>query len=346
MSDKIGYAVVGLGIGRAHVDGVLSSERGKLVAVCDIDEKKLGKFKTEYPDVAVYADFGALLRDESVQIISICVPSGLHAQLAVQAMEAGKHVLVEKPIDITVAAAQKIEDARVRTGVRAGVIHQNRFNACMTPLRQALDSGRLGKLILGNFAVKWYRDQKYYDAGGWRGTWEMDGGGSLMNQAVHTVDLMQWLMGEVDTVTSYAGIHNHRIDTEDLTVSIVKFKSGAVASLTSTTCAYPGVATDIQLYGTGGSVEIDGDVIKLWKLVDGDDLEEDEILQTYGSGGGAPSADPTVVRGHAYQVHDIIDAVYFGRDPVITPKEAIKSVAIVNAVYESARTGMPVHPHS
>jgi UDP-N-acetyl-2-amino-2-deoxyglucuronate dehydrogenase len=344
MSDKIGYAVVGLGIGRAHADGVLSSERGKLVAVCDIDEKRLGKFKSEHPDVEAYPDFTEMLRDDRIQVVSICVPSGLHAKLAVQAMEAGKHVLVEKPIDITVEAAAKIEEARVRTGLKAGVIHQNRFNACMEPLREALDAGRLGRLILGTFAVKWFRDQKYYDAGGWRGTWEMDGGGSLMNQAVHTVDIMQWLMGEVDTVTSYAGIHNHHIDTEDLTASIIKFKSGAVATFVSTTCAYPGISTDIQLYGTGGSVEIDGDKLKLWKLTDADELEEEEMLDMYGGGGGSPSADPGKVRGHAFQVHDMIDAVYYDRDPVIPPREAIKSVAIVNAVYESARTGKPVAP--
>lgn len=344
MSDKIGYAVVGLGIGRAHADGVLSSERGKLVAVCDIDEKRLGKFKSEHPDVTAYPDFEEMLRDDRIQIVSICVPSGLHAKLAVQAMEAGKHVLVEKPIDITVEAAAKIEEARVRTGLKAGVIHQNRFNACMEPLREALDAGRLGRLILGTFAVKWFRDQNYYDAGGWRGTWEMDGGGSLMNQAVHTVDIMQWLMGEVDTVTSYAGIHNHNIDTEDLTASIIKFKSGAVATFVSTTCAYPGISTDIQLYGTGGSVEIDGDRLKLWKLTDADELEEEEMLDIYDGGGGSPSADPGKVRGHAFQVHDMIDAVYYDRDPVIPPLEAIKSVAIVNAVYESARTGKPVAP--
>ena len=181
----------------------------------------------------------------------------------------------------------------------------------MKPLRDAVDSGRIGRLILGTFAVKWYRDQKYYDAGGWRGTWEMDGGGSLMNQAVHTVDLMQWLMGDVDTVTSCDGIYNHNIDTEDLTASIIKFKSGAVATFVSTTCAYPGISTDIQLYGSSGSVEIDGDRLKLWKFKDGDELEEEEMLGTYGCGDHSSSADPTQVRGHAYQVHDIIDAVYY-----------------------------------
>jgi len=342
VEDKIGYGVVGLGIGRAHADGVLRSERGKLVAVCDIDPVRLGKFKSEHPDVEAYADYSDLLRDERIKIVSICVPSGIHAKLTVEALEAGKHVLVEKPIDITVDAAMKIEEARVRTGLKVGVIFQNRFNACMEPVRKAIDEGRLGRLILGTFAVKWYRDQKYYDAGGWRGTWELDGGGSLMNQAIHTVDIMQWLMGEVDTVTSYAGIHNHNIETEDLTASIIKFKSGAVATFVSTTCAYPGISTDIQLYGTGGSIEIDGDKLKTWKLVDGDELEEEEMLDLYGSGGNPPG--DTKVRGHALMVQDMIDAVYFNREPLVSPREAIKSVAIVNAIYESAHTGKPVKP--
>lgn len=165
----------------------------------------------------------------------------MHADFAVKAMEAGKHVLVEKPIDITVEAAMKIEEARVRTGLKAGVIHQNRNNADMKPIREAIQSGKIGSVIYGDFEVKWYRTQEYYDNGGWRGTWEMDGGGSLMNQAVHTVDLMQWLMGDVESVTSQIGIYGHRIETEDFTASLIKFKSGAVATFVSTTCAYPGL---------------------------------------------------------------------------------------------------------
>ncbi|MCL1793639.1 MAG: Gfo/Idh/MocA family oxidoreductase [Oscillospiraceae bacterium] len=343
MAKKIGYAVVGLGVGRTHCDAAYKSKNADLVAVCDLIEEKLEAAKKAYEGVLTYKSFEEMLKNPDIDIVSIAVPSGLHADLAVQALESGKNVLVEKPIDITVEKAKKIEEARIKTGKKAGVIHQNRFNAVMKPMKEAVDSGKIGKLILGTFAVKWYRDQNYYDAGGWRGTWAMDGGGSLMNQAVHTVDLMQWLMGEAKSVTSIAGVYNHKIETEDLTASLVKFKSGAVATFVSSTCCYPGLCTDIQLYGEKGSIEVDGDSLKLWKVMGGDALEESEMLEIYGSGNGSAAAlDPTLIMGHAVQVEDIISAVMENRQPLVVPADAMKSVGIINAVYESSRTGKEV----
>ncbi|MCL2095443.1 MAG: Gfo/Idh/MocA family oxidoreductase [Oscillospiraceae bacterium] len=340
---KIGYAVVGLGIGRAHCDAVYNSKNAELIAVCDLLEEKLESAKQAYEGVLTYKSFDEMLENTDIDIVSVCVPSGLHSEFSVRALEKGKHILVEKPVEITVEKAMEIEEAAKRTGLKAGVIHQNRFNAVMKPVKEAVEEGRFGKIILGNFAVKWFRDQNYYDSGGWRGTWEMDGGGSLMNQAVHTVDLMQWLMGDVKSVVSVSGVYNHKIETEDLTVSIVKFESGAVASFTSSTCCYPGICTDIQLYGEKGSVEIDGDSLKLWKIAGGDSFEENDMLETYGGGNGAAAAlDPSLAVGHSVQVEDMISAVIENREPLVTPAEAIKSVRIVRAVYESAETGREV----
>lgn len=340
---KIGYAVLGLGVGRSHAKSVLSAKNGELIAVCDLLEEKLERAKKDYGDILTYTSFDEMIKNPDIDIISVCLPSGMHAEYAVRTMEAGKHVLVEKPVDITVEAALKIEEARVRTGKKAGVIHQNRFNACMKPLKKAIDSGRLGDLFLGTFAVKWYRTQEYYDNGGWRGTWDMDGGGSLMNQAIHTVDLMQWLMGDVVSVTSHMGVFNHTIETEDMTASLIKFKNGASATFVSTTCAYPGLNTDIQVYGTKGSIEIDGDQLVTWRLADEDEEASQKMLDLYAAGNGnATALDPTLVVGHATQVHDIIDAVLFDRDPLIMPMDAIKSVKIANAIYESARTGKTI----
>ncbi|MCI8388012.1 MAG: Gfo/Idh/MocA family oxidoreductase [Clostridiales bacterium] len=341
---KIGYAVVGLGIGKAHVDAAAASDKCELVAVCDLIQEKMDKVAERYPGTLTYLEFDEMIKNPDIDIVSICLPSAMHAEFAVKAMEAGKNVLVEKPIDITVDAALKIEEARVRTSMKAGVIHQNRNNAVMKPIKEAVDAGRLGKLVLGTFAVKWYRDQHYYE--GWHGTWGMDGGGSLMNQAVHTVDLMQWLMGDVVSVHSTMGIYNHDIETEDMTASVITFKSGAAATFVSTTCAYPGISTDIQLYGTGGTIEADADVLKRWKLRDADDEDEEEedMLEKYGGGNRiAEKKDPMLVTGHASMVEDMLDAVINDRDPQILPLEAIKSVRIVNAVYESARTGKTIY---
>ncbi|MBE6569846.1 MAG: Gfo/Idh/MocA family oxidoreductase [Ruminococcaceae bacterium] len=356
MERKLGYAVVGLGVGMGHCDAAIASEKAELVAVCDLIPEKMEKVAAKQPGLKMYTDFEDLLKDDAVECISICLPSSMHAEFAVRAMEAGKHVLVEKPIDITVEAALKIEEARKRTGKKAGVIHQNRFNLDMLPIKEAIDSGRIGKVFLGTFAVKWYRTQAYYE--GWHGTWEVDGGGSLMNQAVHTVDLMQWFMGDVESVTSNIGIFDHEIDTEDMSASLIKFKSGASATFVSTTCAYPGLSTDIQIYGTGGSIEADQDVLKTWKMkefdedfaekmgIDAFDVEEEEnyMIERYGKGnGGVLEVEPEHLVGHRYMVEDMICAVLEDRDPAILPMEAIKSVRIVNAVYESAKTGKTVY---
>lgn len=344
---KIGYAVLGLGIGMAHIEAVLKSDNAELVAVCDIDESRLAQAQKMCPQVRAYTDFEQLIADFDVDIISVCLPSGMHADYAVRAMEAGKHVLVEKPIDITVEKALEIERARIRTGKKAGIVHQNRYNFNMYPIREAVHKGKLGNIFLGSFAVKWYRDQSYYDRGSWRGTWEMDGGGSLINQAIHTVDIMQWLMGDVESVTSTMNIYNHEIDTEDFTASLIKFKSGASATFVSTTCAYPGISTEIMLYGTNGSVEADADMIKSWKLR-GEDGEPDEdaeetMLARYGKGNFfASKSSPDTLWGHDFVVEDMILAVKEGRDPDITPLEAVKALRIVEAIYESAKTGKTV----
>lgn len=343
---KIGYAVLGLGIGMAHADAAYQSENADLVAVCDIDHNRLKRAVRKYAGVTAYESFEDLLRDDRVDVISICLPSAMHADFAVRAMEAGKHVLVEKPLDITPDRARLIEEARIRTGMICGVVHQNRFNVDMYPIRETMESGRLGQLILGTFAVKWYRDQAYYDNGGWRGTWEMDGGGSLMNQAVHTVDLMQWLMGDVESVTSHVGIYDHDIKTEDTTASLIKFKSGAVATFVSTTCAYPGISTEIMLYGTGGSIEADADCLKTWKMKDAEDedAEESAMLARYGGGNlTACPEDAARLFGHDHVVEDMITAVRDGRTPEVTPADALKAVEIVCTVYESARTGKTVY---
>lgn len=346
---KIGYAVLGLGIGMAHVSAVRESEYADLVAVCDIDETRLAKVAALDEKVTLYRDFEELLRDGRVEVISICLPSGMHTDFAVRAMEAGKHVLVEKPLDISYEKAMEIEKARVRTGMKAGVVFQNRSNLNMRPMREAIEAGRLGKLILGTFAVKWYRDQRYYEGTtGWRGTWKMDGGGSLMNQAIHTVDLMCYLMGDVAEVTSTMEIYNHNIDTEDLTATLIKFKNGATGTFVSTTCAYPGISTEIMVYGTEGSMEADADRLRTWKMKNPlDDMDEDDeeemMLERYGRGNRAAAKDePDRLYGHRHVVEDMILAVRDDRDPEVLPAEGAKVVRLIEAIYESAKTGKTV----
>ena len=344
---KIGYAVLGLGIGMAHAEAANADENAELVAVCDVDEKRLEKAKALYPNVTCYTDANALFLDPSVDIISICLPSYLHADYAVRAMEAGKHVLIEKPLDVSCERAMAVEQARLRTGMRCGVVLQNRYNFNIAAIKQAVDEGRLGQIFLGTFAVKWYREQSYYDRGGWRGTWEKDGGGSLINQSSHTVDLMQWLMGDVVSVSSSMTVAGHDIEAEDTTVSTLRFANGALATFVSTTCAYPGVSTEVCLYGTKGSVEADADRLRLWKMTepvaDMDEDEEEEMMLERLGGGNRKAAEGRIY-GHRFVVSDMIGAVREGRDPQVLPLEGMKSLAVIEAIYRSAKSGETVYP--
>ncbi|MCL2301050.1 MAG: Gfo/Idh/MocA family oxidoreductase [Firmicutes bacterium] len=347
MEKLVGYAVVGLGVGKAHVRGAIAAQGCKLVAICDIRPEQLENAQKTIPgaqEALTYTDYAEMLKNPDIDVVSVCTPSGLHADMAVQALRAGKNVLVEKPMDITVDKILEIEKARQETGLKVGGIFQNRRNAIMEPFKKAIDEGRLGEIYAAFFRVNWHRDDAYFlQNGGWRGTWAMDGGGSLMNQGVHTVDLMQWLLGDVESVKSHMRVVNHKIETEDFTQSTIKFKSGTVATFISTTSAYPGLGTELQVTGTDGSIHIDGDKVIAWKLK-GDNMaeEEAEMKEKFGGKNASVSADPTVVRGHSYQIQDMVDALRFGRDPMVGPMEATKAVRIINAVYESARTGAEI----
>lgn len=343
---KTGYGVLGLGIGTAHAEAVLESENATLTAVCDSDSERLAAFAAAHPQVRCYDYAEALFADPEVEIVSVCLPSGLHAEYAVRAMEAGKHVLVEKPVDVSLTAAERMIAARERTGKKCGVVLQNRFNLNMRPMEEAIRSGRLGRLLLGTFAVKWYREQKYYDRGGWRGTWAMDGGGSLINQASHTVDLMLMLMGDVASLTTRMAAQNHRMETEDTTVTTLTFQSGALGTFVSTTCAYPGISTELCVYGSDGSMEADADRLKVWKMkhpVNGMDAEteEERMLALYGYGNRR--AAKGALYGHRQVVEDMILAVREGRAPEVSLEDGMRSLSVILAMYESAKTGKTVY---
>lgn len=348
MEKTVGYAVVGLGVGQNHVKAAAKAEGGRLVAICDLRDDRLTETSAKFPEAKTYKSFEEMLKDPEIDVVSICTPSGLHADMAIQALRAGKHVLTEKPMDIVVDKIYEIDRVAKECGKKVGCIFQNRRNAVMEPIKKAVDEGRLGEIYTAFFRVNWYRSDRYFqESGGWRGTWAMDGGGSLMNQAVHTVDLMQWLLGDVKSIRSDMRIVNHNIETEDFTSSVIKFTSGAIVTFVSTTAAYPGFGTDIQLTGTKGSIHADGSKLVAWRLAgeskEAEEAESAEMLAKYGSEAGTiAGSDNTIVRGHDFMIQDMIDAVRFDRDPFVGPQEAVKAVRIINAIYESARTGKEI----
>ncbi len=288
-----------------------------------------------------YPDFKDFLADPDVQIVTIGTPSGAHLDPAVAAAKAGKHVIVEKPLEVTTARCDEIIDACEKAGVILSTVFPSRFHQSSVTLKKAIENGRFGKPTLGDAIVKWYRTQEYYDKGAWRGTWKLDGGGALMNQAIHSVDLLLWLMGEVEEVTALTGLVAHQnIEVEDVAVAALRFKNGALGLLEATTAAYPGYLKRIEIHGNLGSAVVEEEDVIKWDFERSseEDVAIRESMANRLSGGGG-AADPAAIghQAHAKQFADVLDAIEKGRKPLIDGYEGRKSVEVICAVYESAR---------
>ena len=324
------FAVVGAGvIGETHARLITSLTDGsELVAVVDVEADRATALSGKYGGEPV-SDLDKACARPDVDAVSICLPSGLHADAAVTALKAGKHVIVEKPIDVTLAAADRLIDAEQRTGMTVAVISQRRFQQAPAFLRQAVTDGRFGRITTGIAESAFWRSQEYYDSGGWRGTVALDGGGALMNQGIHVVDLLLWMLGEPVEVRAYSDrLAHERIDVEDAVAATVRFRSGAIGSIVATTSAYPGRPVRLSVYGDRGSAVIENDDLVAFETAD----EEP-----------APEVSGTeVADAHLAQYVDFIEAVRDGRPPSIGTRDGRRALELVLGVYESARTGGPV----
>jgi UDP-N-acetyl-2-amino-2-deoxyglucuronate dehydrogenase len=296
-----------------------------------------------------------MLAQRPLDMVVIGTPSGLHADHGIAAAARGLHVLVEKPIDVTTARADALIDAADRSGVTLGVIFQDRLKPDVQRLKTLVDAGRLGRPILVNARVKWYRPPSYYAGSRWRGTRALDGGGALMNQGVHTVDLLLWLLGPVRRVFAQAITGLHAIEVEDTAVAVLEFSNGAVGTLEAATSAYPGYSRQIELTGTNGTIKLDGDTLA---AIDLQDVRDDErpagpAAATPREPQGRPeprrgatvSAASAVVAdatAHTRVFEDFVGAVTQRRAPVCDGRSGRHSTALIEAIYESARTGQPV----
>jgi UDP-N-acetyl-2-amino-2-deoxyglucuronate dehydrogenase len=257
-------------------------------------------------------------------------------------------VIVEKPLEITLKRCDAIINACEKAGVKLATIFPSRFHASSRAIRRAVEKNRFGKLTLGDAYVKWFRTQQYYDGGKWRGTWELDGGGALMNQAIHSVDLLTWLMGPVVEIRAqWATLAHERIAVEDTAVAALKYASGALGVIEGATSVFPGWNKRIEISGDKGSVILEDDTIKFWQFAE--ETAEDENIRS-GSGGGANIgggvANPMAIstEGHRRQIEDLCHAIREGRQPAIPGSEARKAVSLINAIYESAKSGKPATP--
>lgn len=339
----LGFAIVGTGmISRFHARAIADVRGAKLVACCDMAAGRAEQFGKEVGCTA-YDDIKKMLADPQVDIVTIATPSGAHMEPAVEAAQAGKHVIVEKPLEITLKRCDKIIDACEKAGVKLATIFPSRFHDSSVQMRKAIDQGRFGRLTLGDAYVKWYRTQEYYDSGAWRGTWKLDGGGALMNQAVHTVDLLIWLMGPVEEIQAQTATLAHkRIEVEDVATATLKFKSGALGVIEATTAAYPGYLKRIELHGSEGTAVLEEEDLKTWDFAEkkpGDASILKAMQTSKSTGGGA--ADPAAIghHGHTLQFRDFVKAIQTDGTPAVDGHEGRKPVEIILAIYKAAQTG-------
>src|SRR5437763_908489 len=294
----------------------------------------------------VYPELAPVLARKDIDIVIVTTPSGAHLEPAVAAARAGKHVVVEKPLEITPERCDRIIAACDQGGVKLCTIFPSRFGDANRALKAAVEAGRFGRLTLGETTCKWWRTQEYYDRGGWRGTWALDGGGALMNQAIHNVDLLLWLLGPVTHITGYtATLAHERIEVEDTAVACLRFKSGALGVIQATTSVYPGLPKTIAVHGDRGTAVIEQDDVLRWDFTpetEADRAIKERFAQKVGASGGSSNPAAISHQGHARQLADFVRAIRTGGAPLVDGREGRKAVAIIQAIYKAAETGRTV----
>jgi predicted dehydrogenase len=343
-----GFGLIGCGmIAEFHTRAIQDIPNARVAAVYDMIPASAEKIaKLAGGDCRVHSEIEGLLADPDVDVVCVCTPSGSHKEPAVAAARAGKHVVVEKPLEITLPRCDAIINACDESGVRLCTIFPSRFSAANQAIKAAIDTGRFGRLTLGDTYVKWWRTQEYYDSGGWRGTWELDGGGALMNQAIHNVDLLQWLMGDVESVHALTATLAHvRIEVEDTAVAVLRFKSGALGVIEASTSTFPGFAKRTEIHGDRGSARVEQDDITLWEFqIKTPSDAEVHAAMAKKTGFSAGASDPRGIThiGHRDQLGDFLKAIDENRAPFVDGREGRKSVEIIRAIYHSAETGRTV----
>ncbi|MCA9132588.1 MAG: Gfo/Idh/MocA family oxidoreductase [Planctomycetales bacterium] len=341
-----GFGIIGCGmISKFHARAIADIPGAKLVGCYNRTAPKAEALAQEFGGEAT-TELEQLLARDDLDVVSICSPSGAHMEPCLAAARAGKHVIVEKPLDVTLDRCDAMIEACDKAGVKLATIYPSRFHQSSKLMKQAVEAGRFGNLVLGDAYVKWFRTQEYYDSGAWRGTWQLDGGGALMNQAIHSVDLLLWLMGPaVEVMAHTATLAHERIEVEDVATATVRFANGALGTIEATTAAYPGSLKKIELSGSHGTAILEEESIIKWEFAEqsaDDEKLREEMLGRTKTGGGA--GDPSAIGHHAHAelFRDFLEAIEHDRPPAIDGREGRRSVELILAIYESAKTGQKV----
>ncbi len=343
MGEPFGFGIIGAGVISAwHAAGIEAHPDGRLVAVASRSRERAERFAGEHP-CEVMDDWREMIRRDDIQAVCICTPSGLHAEQGIAAAEAGKHVLVEKPMAITLPECDAMIRAARDNGVRLGVIFQKRTDEAPNRMRQAVRQGVLGKVFFGDASIKYWRNQAYYDSGDWRGTWALDGGGCTMNQGIHGIDLLLYIMGDVESVYAKTDTVAHDIEVEDIAIALLRYRNGAYGRLQTATAVNPGQGVHIEVNGTLGTAALADETITSWAVSESKEILAVETAGTKAERStAASSATQFSTRGHVIQVADFINAVRTGGELICSGEEGRRSVHLIMAMYESARRGEEV----
>ena len=338
------FGIIGCGIiAFTHASALkqLESEGCKRYACCDIIPEKADQYALDHGFEKVYYDYNDLLADPNVDIVCVCVPSGLHGEITIAASNAGKAIVCEKPMEITPAKIAQVIETVEKNNTKMQCIFQRRLMPVAIALRQLVKDGSLGKICMAEARLNYYRDQAYYNSAGWRGTWELDGGGALMNQGVHGIDLILWMLGdEIASLYGKAATMARDIPVEDTAAALIQMKSGAICIIEGATTAYPGFSSTFTIYGEKGTVSFDDQHIIAWDFIDSENAPQRPDLGE--AVGGAKNPIDIGIYGHICLLRDIAEAVREDRAPMLPPQEAALAVKVICGIYESSRLGKSV----
>jgi len=344
MNEKqFGFGIIGAGIiSDIHAQAIQAIPEAKLYGVYSLNKNKSQAFADKYHCTS-YDTLNEMLNVPEIDIVCICTPSGVHLDPAIECINAGKHCVIEKPLEVTLSKCDQIIAASEKAGVKIAVIFPSRFYEASQQIKHALDEQRFGTLAFADAYVKWNRSEAYYRSAAWRGTWQLDGGGALMNQGIHSVDLLQWYMGDVASVQAVmTNIKHKSIEVEDTVVSTLHFVNGALGVIQCSTAVFPGALKRIEIMGTAGTAILEESNLIKWefdKAIAGDESVRQKMATTTVSHGGVSNPADISFYGHQKQLEDMIRAIKTDTKPMIDAKDGRKSVAIVLGIYESARTG-------
>jgi predicted dehydrogenase len=334
----VNFAIIGTGaIAQQHVLGIRSTASAELVAVCDMSQERASDFAAKYKIKKVYTDYRVLLSDPGIHAVCVCTPSGTHGQICMDAARAGKHILCEKPIETKAEKLDALIAEVEKHNVKMACVFQRRYEPVSLQVKAALESGEFGKVLMASAYLKYYRSKDYYKSAGWRATWEFDGGGCLMNQGIHGIDLISWLMGGVKKVNAITRTQLHDIEVEDAAVAAVEFQNGAIGVIEGSTCVQPAGQSRFEIHCENGSIVFSDAGILQWYL-NGENHPFERVENT------VANDDPTKVlqNNHGILIAELVHAIKTDVQPAIGPREARKAIDTILAIYRSSQEGKEI----